>query len=121
MPSINRRANRVVRSYQSHSKTDRSIYDSYRWKQLRKHMKAARRLQCWAEYGIDQPLCEIGCRDKDDDTIIYEYSIGLIEVATICDHIRPVNQGGDPWSMSNIQVIGHRAHQRKSQQERFVK
>ena len=118
MPSINRRANKVKRSYQKHSRTDRTIYDSYRWKQLRKQMKQARRLQCWAEYSIDAPLCEIACADKDADTIIEEYSIGYIEIATVCDHIIPVKSGGAVWSPSNLQMIGYRAHQRKSQTER---
>lgn len=120
MPSINRRANRVQRSYQLHTKTDRTIYDSYRWKQLRIYMKEMRRLYCWSEYGINEPLCEIACRDLDVDQVIHDYTLGIIEVATVCDHITPVNHGGSIWSTSNLQMIGHRAHQRKSQKERYI-
>lgn len=120
MPSIRRKQSRTVRKYNDHTKTDRSIYDSYKWRKLREYMKERRRMECYGLYMIDVPLCEIACAGKTAEEVVYDYSMGNIEEATVCDHIIPVNEGGSVWSMSNLQMIGYRAHQRKSAKERHT-
>lgn len=121
MPSIRRQQNRAPKQkYNEHIKTDRTIYDSYRWRKTREYLKERRRLECYGLYGIDVALCEIACRGKSVDEVIYDYSLGNIEEATVCDHVIPVNQGGAVWSEYNLQMIGHRAHQRKSATEKNI-
>ena len=69
------------------------LYASARWRNLRR----AR---------LDrQPLC-VACNLNGRPTI-----------ATVLDHIKPVNQGGDFWDESNHQPLCNSCHAKKSQTE----
>jgi 5-methylcytosine-specific restriction endonuclease McrA len=66
---------------------NRHIYTSKRWKILRRHILH------------HTPLCTCG------------------EIATDVDHITPIEQGGDPWSPTNLQALCHPCHSRKTKAE----
>lgn len=38
----------------------------------------------------------------------------------VVDHIVPINQGGDPWSVDNMQAMCHACHNRKSGKEAHI-
>jgi 5-methylcytosine-specific restriction protein A len=44
-------------------------------------------------------------------------ALGLLRLATVVDHIRPVKQGGDFFDEDNLQSLCNRCHERKSTQE----
>ncbi len=74
-----------------HSNT--KFYQSPQWRKLR-----ALQLE-------QQPLCE------DCKTI----------PARVADHITPINQGGEPLSIDNLQSLCHTCHNRKSGRESHTK
>jgi 5-methylcytosine-specific restriction endonuclease McrA len=67
-----------------------SIYNTPRWKALRKRVLE------------DEPVCRI-CR---------------AEPSTQADHIIPIEEGGDPWDLHNLQGLGASCHSRKTNAER---
>jgi 5-methylcytosine-specific restriction endonuclease McrA len=66
---------------------NREIYNSRRWKYLRRAVL------------FDEPLCQCG------------------EIATDVDHITPIDQGGDPYSRANLQPLCSSCHGRKTKRE----
>lgn len=58
---------------------------------------------------IENPLC-VECAKK-----------GLIVEGSVVDHDKPINQGGDPWDRSNLQVLCYPCHQSKSAKDRYRK
>lgn len=66
-----------------------AFYVSPEWRRARK------------QYLMRHPLCEI-CRR---------------EVATVVDHIKPINQGGAPLDERNFQALCARCHNKKSGSE----
>jgi 5-methylcytosine-specific restriction endonuclease McrA len=66
---------------------NRQIYNSRRWKYLRRAVL------------FDEPLCQCG------------------EIATDVDHIIPIEQGGDPYSRVNLQPLCFSCHGRKTKRE----
>lgn len=69
------------------------FYQSSAWRRLR------------AEKIARNPLCE-EC-----------HKMGIIEQGTVVDHIVPINQGGAPLSLDNLQTLCDRCHNRKSGRE----
>ena len=67
---------------------NRQIYNSKRWRILRRHVLH------------HNPICQHCDR----------------ELATHVDHIRPTEQGGDPWSIANLQALC-RCHGRRTKAE----
>ena len=70
-----------------HSNT--KFYQSPQWRRLR-----ALQLE-------QEPLCE-DCR---------------IRAATLADHIKPINQGGEALNIDNLQSLCHQCHNKKSGRE----
>lgn len=66
------------------------IYNSKRWKKLR-----------LIKLGIN-PLCQ------DCETL------GLIESANHVDHIKAINDGGEPFDIDNLRALCLRCHSRKT-------
>ncbi len=62
----------------------KSFYNSKRW-------AITRRTQLF-----NHPLCQCGCG----------------RVATDVHHIRDIEQGGDPWSLDNLESLTHECHAR---------
>ena len=73
-----------------------SIYNSKRWNAIRKQGL------------VNEPFC-IECLNEAKP--LHECS------ATVRDHIKPINEGGDTWSMSNHQSLCIRHHNIKSARE----
>lgn len=69
------------------------FYHSTRWRRLRERKLRA------------DPLCE-QCAAR-----------GQIVPATVVDHIVPINEGGAPLDMQNLQSLCDRCHNRKSGRE----
>ncbi len=67
----------------------RKVYDSRRWRILRRHVL------------VNNPICQM-CDNA---------------LATDVDHIVPIEQGGDPWALSNLQALCARDHGRKTKAE----
>jgi len=83
---------------QGNTYTDTSIYRSTRWRKLRE-----------AKLRIT-PYCE--CQD----------CIGKNVKADMVDHIKRIEDGGDPWSMDNLQSMrNHPCHDRKRAKEKNEK
>jgi 5-methylcytosine-specific restriction protein A len=79
---------------QSGRKIDNSVfYNSRAW---RKNSKA---------FLAENPLC-VECKAG-----------GRVELATVSDHVTPINQGGDPWGWNNLQPLCTRHHAIKSGKE----
>ncbi len=74
-----------------HSNT--KFYQSPQWRRLR-----ALQLE-------RQPLCE-ECLKQNKHT-----------TAKVADHIQPINKGGEPLSLDNLQSLCHACHNRKSGRE----
>ncbi|MEN0049034.1 MAG: HNH endonuclease signature motif containing protein [Bacteroidota bacterium] len=70
--------------------SNQSIYNSTRWRKLRKLVIEA------------QPLCKV-C----------EY-IGEVVAAQVVDHVVPINEGGATWNEENLCPMCHKHHNRKS-------
>jgi 5-methylcytosine-specific restriction protein A len=71
-----------------------NVYHTTRWEKLRKI-----RLMI-------EPLCR-ECMKS-----------GIVAVASIVDHIIPIRQGGDPWSLDNTQSLCEKCHNKKRRKER---
>lgn len=84
----------VERGYQAHS-VRTPLYDTARWRTLRKAQLQR------------EPLCR---RCQAD---------ARLTPASVVDHIKPVNQGGDFWDTANHQSLCQSCHQRKSAHERW--
>ena len=82
---------RKVQSGRTHSNT--KFYQSSEWRKLR------------ALQMERQPLCE-ECERK-----------GVATVARVADHVVPINQGGEPLNLDNLQSLCHTCHNRKSGKE----
>jgi 5-methylcytosine-specific restriction endonuclease McrA len=67
-----------AREKQTHG--NKSIYNSKRWKVLRRSVL------------FNHPLCECG------------------EIATDVHHIQDIEKGGDPWARDNLMALCHRCH-----------
>ncbi|NEU68332.1 HNH endonuclease [Spirosoma agri] len=79
---------------QGRENPNREIYGSSRWKRTSKnHLRA-------------HPFC-VHCE-----------AAGKLTVATITDHIRSINQGGEPWDPENYNSLCLKCHQTKSAKER---
>lgn len=82
----------------SWSKTDNSkIYNSQRWRRLRK----------W--FFVNNPLCAECERN------------GLITAGTDVDHITPIRLGGEVYDENNLQTLCKSCHARKSGREAHMK
>jgi 5-methylcytosine-specific restriction protein A len=68
---------------------NRTIYNSKRWATTREAVLFL------------HPLCACGCE----------------QIATDVDHIKPIEQGGDPWARQNLQSLAHDCHARKTRSE----
>ena len=66
----------------------RKVYNSKRWRILRRHIL------------FNQPLCKCG------------------ELATDVDHIQPLDQGGAPFALANVQPMCKSCHSAKTKTER---
>ena len=67
----------------------RKVYLSKRWRILRRKVL------------YDHPICQM-CD---------------AELAVDVDHVIPIERGGDPWAMSNLQGLCRRCHGRKTKAE----
>ncbi|MEG1805282.1 MAG: HNH endonuclease signature motif containing protein [Clostridia bacterium] len=75
------------------NKVSQRFYQSSEW-------KALRRLKL-----NQSPLCEECLRN------------GKLNKATICDHIKPIANGGEPLNIANLQSLCWSCHSRKSATE----
>ncbi len=82
---------RKVQSGRIHSNT--KFYQSTQWRKLR------------AVQLDRQPTCQ-ECEKR-----------GVSILAKVVDHILPINQGGEPLSLDNLQSLCHTCHNRKSGRE----
>lgn len=110
---------------QKQSRTEDGFYQSYKWikfrgmlkhKQIEKDLIRARELyerdstitlheyHHWLRSGY--PLCEAS------------FAKGKIKPANTLDHIKPINQGGSVWDVSNLQWLSEKEHAIKSQKEK---
>lgn len=71
-------------------KVGRRIYDLQRWKITRKLQLAI------------EPLCR-RCAERGEYTAAGEV-----------DHIKPIEEGGDPWKWENLQSLCHACHSAKT-------
>lgn len=79
---------------QGRENPNRDVYGSARWKRTSKqHLER-------------NPLC-VHCQAKSKAT-----------PATITDHIKPINQGGEAFDSANHQSLCLKCHQKKSAKER---
>lgn len=79
------------------SRSNREVYNSTRWRKLREQVL----------YG--NPFC-VRCMD-----------VGLLEPATVCDHVIPIEQGGEIWDINNLQGLCKSCHNSKSGKEAHEK
>lgn len=75
----------MAREKQTHG--NRRIYNSKRWKMLRRKVL------------FDTPLCTCG------------------HIATDVDHVVPIEKGGDIWDMVNLQALCRECHSKKTKAE----
>ncbi|CCH54470.1 putative phage-related protein [Fibrisoma limi BUZ 3] len=99
-PSAQQAAIRAALSAQQQSNPNqgrenphREIYGSSRWKKLSKSFRDK------------NPLCR-QCKQT-----------GRLTPTYCADHIVPINEGGDPWDIGNLQPLCLKCHQRKSAKE----
>ena len=71
----------------------KEVYGTRRWRRLRA-IQLAR-----------QPLCQ-ECE-----------KVGRVTPATVADHKTPIRQGGEKWSIDNLQSLCARCHQAKTNKE----
>lgn len=71
----------------THSAEHKRIYNSKRWRITREKVLT------------ENPLCSCGA------------------IATDVDHVVPLEQGGDPWALSNLQALCGPCHASKTAQE----
>lgn len=69
-------------------------YQNHIWRKVSKRFR------------IDNPLCA-KCQEN-----------GLTRPSEVVDHIKPINQGGDPWNPANFQALCVECHNKKSRSER---
>lgn len=43
---------------------------------------------------------------------------GRVSEGTHVDHVKPVSQGGDEWSMNNLQLLCKKCHEKKTAREK---
>ena len=89
MPTINRRYYRKPEG----QKNNRAFYNSHRWHTLSTQWRAK------------QPLCQ-ECLRK-----------GRTTAGQCVDHIRPIENGGEQWDITNLQTLCFRCHNSKTQME----
>lgn len=70
-----------------------AFYQSQRWRRVRHY------------YIAEHPLCE-ECKMR-----------GITTPARVVDHIKPINEGGDCFDISNLQALCDRCHNKKSGRE----
>lgn len=70
------------------------IYDQKRWLILRRRIL------------VDNPMCQM-CTAR-----------GVDELATDVDHITPVEDGGEPWALSNLRPLCRSCHSSRHARER---
>ena len=75
------------------SKNSDKFYHSSKWRKLR------------IQVLIKNPMC-VHCQRNGDVTL-----------ATVADHIKPVSQGGEIWSINNLQGLCESCHNTKSSKE----
>lgn len=78
-----------TRSRERATHPNSAVYKSRRWRILR------------AKVLFDAPFCACGCG----------------ALATDVDHIRAIEDGGDPWDTANLQPLAKACHSRKTNQE----
>lgn len=79
---------------QGRSNANRELYGSNRWKKVSAAFRRA------------NPLCA-ECLKND-----------TLTQSKVTDHIKPVNDGVDPWDQDNWQALCISCHQKKSRSER---
>lgn len=89
-PTYRGRCQRHARQRERATHRNRSIYNSKRWKMLRR-----RRL-------FLDPLCSCG------------------EIATDVDHITPIEEGGEPFGLENTQSLCKSCHSVKTRREQLA-
>ena len=80
--------------YKHHYHNGKHIYDSYQWKKLRK------------QYAEQQPLCE-HCLKFD-----------ILTPLAVVDHVKEIEDGGEPFDINNLQSLCHSCHNRKTAEEK---
>ena len=66
------------------------------------------------------PYCTVRWRKlrrqklTEDPLCAHCQAIGKVTPATQVDHVRPINQGGDPWAWDNLQALCASCHSRKT-------
>lgn len=96
MPSINKNSRkkwqgeRKAFGRKSIEADNSDFYNSQSWRRDR------------SAYLRQYPLCRM-CEAK-----------GYYKAATVCDHITPINEGGDKWDWSNRQALCETCHNKKS-------
>ena len=73
----------------THDPARKRLYNSKRWQATRKRVL------------FEQPLCANGCD----------------AISTDVDHIKAIEDGGDPWARSNLQALCAPCHSRKTSRE----
>ena len=96
MPSLPKHKKKpwIKAKKQEHWGQDHSTYNSTRWRRLR--LLILNR----------EPLCR---EHKQRDEIV---------AATVVDHIKPIQQGGEIWNEDNMQPLCTKCHNRKSGKEK---
>ena len=78
------------KSHERRKKANNTFYNSTKWRKLSKQYKAL------------NPLC------------ILCLKVGEIVAATVTDHIKPINEGGERYDTSNLQALCTKCHAQKS-------
>jgi 5-methylcytosine-specific restriction protein A len=99
MPTLKRNSDikspaaQFAEPFSRHKSKNRWVYDSHRWKLIREKVLSI------------EPLC-VMCRQDS-----------RVTAATVVDHITPMNEGGDPFDMNNLQGLCASCHNKKSSHE----
>ena len=72
---------------------NREVYGTNRWTVFARRFK------------MNNPIC-VECE-----------KVGMISPAEVTDHIKPINEGGEVWSLENLQSLCRRCHDQKSASE----
>lgn len=92
-PKVIKRSWVVERKPFERENNNSEFYNSWAWRKIRK------------VFISKNPLCKY-CEQK-----------GLIEVATVVDHIKPISLGGDKVNEDNFQSLCESCHNKKSSNE----
>lgn len=87
------RCQRHARQREQQTHPNKHIYNTKRWRLTRRR------------HLFDHPLCT-ACQAEGTDTL-----------ATDVDHIQPIEEGGNPWSPTNLQSLCAHHHGQKTASE----